>query len=197
MAGWKVFISKPSEFSRRSLRRYASGSKCPKGPFSYHNAEAVIDPQFVATKDDERGLLGPYRLDRRWPKQCDCGYEFQSGDAWQVNVHRLYDTPHDQLYVLRDLPPGAAWEAPWLAAAGSRWAGPDGKAWCIMFPGGVEWVVYGPSSSGKPWDVRGTMPNITVHPSIGLSGVYHGLLKKGIISEDADGRKFPGVPRTA
>lgn len=193
---WKCFITEPSDLACRSLRRYATDSKC-SGPMSYHNISAVIDPEIPAASNKEGGFLKDgYEEDPRWPAKCACGYEFKAEDQWQVNVNRLYKgAPEGKLYVLRELPPGAMWNAHWLDAP--KWQGPDGKAWVVMFPGGHEWVVYGPSSNGKPWKVQGVPPGITVSPSIGILPHYHGFIKGGIISEDADGRKFPGIPRTA
>lgn len=40
------------------------------------------------------------------------------------------------------------------------------------------------------WAVKGTPPNITVHPSINMNGRYHGFIKDGVITDDCEGRKF-------
>jgi len=195
MAGWKLFMTERTKWSRRSLRRYASGSKCTVR--SYHDASVVIDKQIEVPPEKQGGFLkDEYASDSRWPKVCPCGYEFKNDDEWQVNVNALYSGSLDgELYPLRVMPPGAVWEAPWFDH--ERYRGPDGKTWCVMMPGGHEWIIYGPSSDGKPWQVTGTLPNITVAPSIGLRGHYHGFIRNGVITEDADGRKFEGVPRTA
>ncbi len=195
---WKVFIATESAYCRRGLRRYSSGSSCPKGQFSYHNVEVIIDPMLpVAVTDltSKPGEESEFEGDPRWPTHCECGYKFHPEDSWQVNVNHLYEGDGRELFILREAPIGAAWHAPWLDHP--KWSGPDGKAWCVMMPGGNEWIVYGPSANGKPWDVKGTIPNITVSPSIGIKGHYHGFIKHGVISEDVDRRKFEGVPRTA
>jgi len=168
-----------------------------------HDATVIIDPQVQGLQ--EGGLLKyGFENDPRWPKTCPCGYAFQDPDEWQVNVQRLYQgSPDGKLYILRELPPGATWDAPWLAEndkPNGQWTGPDGKAWCVMMPGGVEWIVYSYATGPEPrskWAVQGTVPNITVHPSINLVGIYHGFLKNGIVSEDCEHRKFEGIPRTA
>lgn len=83
------------------------------------------------------------------------------------------------------------WDAWWLKdASPDRYTGPDGKAWCVMMPCMVEWIVYGPSSGGGKWTVTGTPPNISVSPSINLVGLYHGHIVGGIITPDAEGRSF-------
>ena len=41
------------------------------------------------------------------------------------------------------------------------------------------------------WTVHGEPPLITITPSINLVGRYHGFLQNGVISADAEGRKFP------
>ena len=194
---WKCFLTERSELVRRSLRRYAGESKCPAGSVSYHNAEVVIDPELPAVHNEEGGFLRDrFKNDTRWPVRCACGYQYTESDNWQVNVQRLYSgAPDGKLHIIRELPIGAMWDAHWLDVP--KFKGPDGKAWCVMMPGGQEWVVYGPSSNGKPWDVKGTPPDITAHPSIGILPYYHGYIRGGVITEDCDGRKFEGVPRTA
>lgn len=195
MAGWKLFMTERTKWSRRSLRRYASGSKC--NVRSYHDASVVIDPQIEVAPGEQGGFMeGEYKDDPRWPKACDCGHAFQEDDNRQVNVSPLYSgSPDGQLYILREMPPGGVWDSPWFDIA--KYRGPDGKTWCVMMPGGQEWIVYGPSSDGNKWQVTGTLPNITAHPSIGIPGYYHGFIRDGVITEDADGRKFEGIPRTA
>lgn len=204
---WKCFLPLPSEFFRRSLRRYNGNLKCPHPaqqwapgvrPWmgGYHDAEVVIDSEFAAPPEEEGGTLGrEFADDPRWPGRCVCGYEFKPEDHWQANTTRLYrGSPDGKLYVLREFPPGAMWDAPWLEDYGR---GPDGKNWCVQMPCGEEWIAYGPSSNGGKWVVQGSPPNITVSPSIHLVGRYHGFLKGGIVSEDCEGKKFPGVSRTA
>lgn len=194
---WRCFLTEPSDFVRRSLRRYAGGSDCSGSKRGYHNAEVVIDPQAPAAFNKEGGYLkDDYEGDPRWPARCDCGYTFAEEDRWQVNVDRLYrGAPDGDLYIPRKLPIGGLWDARWLDHP--MYKGPDGRAWCVMMPGGQEWIVYGPSSDGKPWAVNGVPPKITVSPSIAIRGYYHGFVKNGVITEDVDGRKFEGVPRTA
>lgn len=193
---WKCFVIEPSELVQRSLRRYASPSTCEAGGNSYHDVEVVIDPELPAAANAEGGFLkDDYEGDPRWPAKCACGYAFKDEDHWQVNVTRLYKGAPAGLCILREAPIGAMWDAHWLDH--DKWKGPDGKSWCVMMPGGIEWIVYGPSSNGSPWDVQGTPPAITVSPSIGIGGRYHGFIKGGVISEDVDGRKYEGVPRTA
>lgn len=194
---WRCFLAELSEFCRRSLRRYAGSKRCSLVPFHYHNADAVIDPEFPAATAKEGGFLpDEYKDDSRWPTHCPCGYAFLQEDTWQVNVDRLYKgCPDGKLYVCRAFPPGAMWTVDWLDS--SLYKGPDGKVWNLMLPGGVEWLVYGPAVGGGKWDVQGVPPSITVSPSINCEGVYHGHVKQGLVSEDCEGRMFPGVPRTA
>jgi hypothetical protein len=195
--GWRCFVVEPSDFCRRSLRRYGTGA-CDRSGLQYHNTEVVIDPQIPAAivKEVMTSGQGDFKGDPRWPVHCECGHEFAVEDHWQVCVKRLYVTPDGRLYALqdRDLPVGAMWDADWLP---DNYRGPDGKAWCVRFPGGHDWLVFGPSSDGHKWQITGTAPQFTARPSIGLTGVYHGFLNDGVISEDADGRAFADLPRTA
>ena len=201
---WKCFLTEPSEYSQKSFRRYSGGSKCDIPKTKIHDAEIVIDPQILASLVEDAGTIPDEddMSDPRWPKVCGCGYKFHVEDSWQQNVTRLYQgSPDGNLYILRDLPIGAMWDAHWLKdATPDRYTGPDGKAWCVMMPGGVEWIVYSYATGPEPrskWAVQGTVPNITVHPSINLVGIYHGFVTSGVISEDCEQRKFEGVPRTA
>jgi len=194
---WRCFLAEPSDFCRKSLRRYAGAKRCPLKPLHYHNIDVMIDPQFPADAATEGGTLpGKHEGDPRWPALCKCGYAFLQEDAWQVNIDRLYKgSPDGNLYIRRELPPGAMWVVDWLDS--NIYKGPDGKAWSLMLPGGAEWLVYGPAGGGGKWDVQGVPPDITVSPSINCEGVYHGFVKQGLVAEDCEGRTFPGVPRTA
>lgn len=196
---WKIFVVEPSPWCRRAFRRYVSGSSCSAG---YHDAKVFVDPRLPEVDFPACGLLptDAQKADPRWPRTCACGYAFAPEDEWQVKVDRLYSgCPDGELRILRDLPIGALWDASWLADTEdgrARYAGPDGKAWCVMLPGQNDWLVYGPSKDGKKWEITGLPPNITAVPSIGAP-TYHGHIQGGVITEDVEGRKFEGVLRTA
>lgn len=61
---------------------------------------------------------------------------------------------------------------------------------------GLEW---GDNPEREGWTVEGSIEDgtITVSPSINIVGTYHGSLARGVLSEDVEGRTYPGVPRTA
>jgi len=65
----------------------------------------------------------------------------------------------------------------------------------VVLPGHTLFVVDGKCYSGEEmyggWTVTGEAPNITVNPSIDITGFYHGFLANGVISDDVEGRKFP------
>ncbi len=181
----------PIERARLSLRRYRSGSEggteaqrtCP-GPMGYHDATAPIDEV-----DDVRDDVGNWKLpsgdlwphdDPRWPTACGCGYQFVTGDAWQLFVDHLWrrlDT--GEIVALRDASVGAMWYADWLP-----WRGPDGRCLCVKTPGG-DWVVDGPATNSDrvpAWTRTGVPPDVTVDGSIG-AGTYHGWLRGGFLVE--------------
>lgn len=215
---WKCFVIARSPYCRLSLRRFTFSKStvgdtnvgfreveklCPKGKGYSHDASVLIAHQVEAGSVHSSGK-GAFQEDSRWPVKCEaCEYVFAEEDQWQVNYDELWKgAPDGKLYTLRDMPPGATWHADWFPEGDPTFAGPDGKVWCVMMPGGVEWIVYGPSrdaqgNAGAKWQVAGAPPAITVHPSIGIGKRYHGFIKGGIVSEDYDGRKFLGVPRTA
>ena len=196
---WKIFIIYDTPFFRREFRRY-SHEKCEKTRAGIHNVSVVIDPQVpsegkvpTSGHPDEEDKNDP-----RWPKACFCGRPFHPEEAWQINHQPLYrGFPDNQLYALRDpgIIPGAMWDAFWLPPA---YAGPDGKRWCVQLPGDTEFLVYGTDSEHhRQWTVTGTAPKFTVSPSINATGVYHGFIQDGIVTEDCEGRLFPNIKRTA
>lgn len=228
---WKMYLIEPTHLCRLSLRRFAYSGKrtignttigfsevdkqCPRGKDYGHDASIVIAEQVEELSGRHAGREG-FESDARWPIKCaSCDYVFDNddrlgmGDPWQVNYDPLWKgAPGEKLYVLRENPPGATWHADWFPDEGpnGEWTGPDGKVWCVMMPGGLEFIIYAYSSQkgpngerlkGPKWIVHGTVPEITVAPSIDITGHYHGYINGGIISEDCESRTFPGIPRTA
>jgi hypothetical protein len=113
-----------------------------------------------------------------WPTHCQCGYEFAPEDNHQVFSESLYarsDT--GDLVTIRNAGPGAIYDAEWLRGR-EQYSGPDGKCLIAICPDGCEWMIDGPASNGPGWTRTGTVPNLTVHPSI-QTGKYHGWLKDG------------------
>lgn len=201
MPGWKCFLVSESKFVRLSFRRFTySGTKDCGG--RGHEAEVMIADRLEHESDRSMGK-GEFAGDPRWPQKCQaCGYSFVEEDQWQVNYCRLFGDAAGRLFRLRETPPGAMWIADWFPDKGpnGQWSGPDGKVWCLMMPGGIEWIVYSYSTGPEPrqkWSVSGTPPLITVSPSINIVGSYHGCVKDGVVSEDCEGRPYPGVERTA
>lgn len=167
----------------RWLRRYSSGSACPR--HGYHNALVPFD-----------GDQEPPREDARWPTTCPCGYTFVAGDPYQLFRERIYRRPDNgDEWPQRDLPVGALYDAEWLHEAttdGRRWVGPDGISLCVVLPGtqphGIP--IDGPASTrddqGKAlWWTRTGDPRrpetLTVSPSIWPNAPHgwHGFLQQG------------------
>lgn len=204
---WRCFMVTPSPFCRRALRRFSMGAKCGEGR-RCHDATVVIDAQYEAPGDVEgRFVPDAFMGDPRWPKACGCGYEFDwMADQSQVVVDRLYQgAAGGKLYALMDLdlPVGAMWDAPWMGED-LGWRGPDGRTLVVRMPSGSDFVVDGPAADDKDavrrggsWARTGTPPVITVTPSINEVGSYHGHIRDGVVTEDTEGRTFPGLERTA
>lgn len=63
----------------------------------------------------------------------------------------------------------------------------------VRLPGGIDFCID--SRADCPggevgWQVSGEPPHITVSPSINVSGVYHGYLRNGEITDDVEGRTY-------
>lgn len=182
------FLVVATDRHRVALRRWSSGdaSPCPVRGSWGHGAFAVVGEVVAAehpTNGDDPGRF-PHD-DPRWPTACEhCGAAFAEGDAWQVF--------HEQVYVradggagehfLRSLPPGAMYDATWLA----HQRGPDGRSLMLKLPDGRLWHIDGPSSNGNGWTRTGDAPRITARPSILThredgSESYHGWLTDGVL----------------
>ena len=201
--GVRCFLIEPTSKDWRYLRRYGHDT-APDG--HYHNTMVKIEDgshTLVAGPDGRKtwrhfapdgspestasGVLIEDRYSRddpRWPAHCACGYEFRPDDQWQLFhevVYRRADTGEEM--DLRNAPPGAMWDAFWLAEMDS-YRGPDGKSLVVKLPNGSEWTIDGPSSQGGHWTRTGEPPNLTATPSI-LSYAcaawpeYHGWLRDG------------------
>lgn len=97
-----------------------------------------------------------------------------------TNLH-IIDPPQDE--PLRSWTysndPGAMWRWPDLDRDGR-------EAWCIVLPNmaGLWWTTYLADKTDPPkmWEVSGTPPNITVHPSIDAGSRWHGWIKDGVMT---------------
>lgn len=190
----ECFFLEPTDRAQVSFRRYASGSDCPKG--YYHNVSVVVDHDIPYVEDNNgRGDIPSdvQKQDARWPAKCDCGYEFKDDDEWQIVTRRFYQrTTGDRARFtlayggLGKAPDGSMWFADWMSARG-----PDDHCLIVRTPGG-DWPVDGKASnSDSGWTRTGTLPKITVSPSIGMgekgSGRYfHAFLRNGFLEPCGD-----------
>jgi hypothetical protein len=192
----RCFLLEPTGKTKHSLRRYASGSTCPSGEMSYHNAQTFVG---VRPVEDAARVLEERtpRDDPRWPTHCGCGYEFKADDSWQDFTRELYrraDTGEEM--TLREAPPGAMYYAPWLSDL-PHYRGPDGRTLIVKCPpDGHDWIVDSRASNctmpqddvHKCWVRHGEAPDITVDKnghtcaagggSI-LTPKWHGFLRNG------------------
>lgn len=178
---------------RQALRRFTSRERdiCPE-PHGYHTAQVPIG--HVTMKDalsqPPSLVTDEMKLDPRWPTHCACGYVFQEEDTWQIFQNQIYAEDNGKEHILREAPPGAMWDATWLP-----YKGPDGKSLAVQTPAGT-WQVDGPSynrgKKGPGWTRTGTAPNITVKPSIGMTGnridrwAFHAFLTNGKLVRCSD-----------
>jgi hypothetical protein len=96
---------------------------------------------------------------------------------------------------------GDMWPAPWLVEQGDKkfWVSTqyerdwEGKRppLVVRLPGNVDFCVdQGMLKTRDGWQVTGSVPRITLSPSINVNGVYHGWIRDGVITDDCEGRKF-------
>jgi hypothetical protein len=201
--GIQCFFIVPNGRARVGLRRYSKRygrGTCPSAGY-YHNAIFYIGEiaanRSEPDKDGDRvwSFGGPHEvphIDGRWPKLCDCGYEFAEFDDWQVWHDPLYQrTDTGEKMTTRDAKPGAMWDAWWYP-----WKGPDGLSLMVRLPNGHDWCIDGRANNctmpqdteHRCWVRHGKPPVITVDKngltcaagagSI-LSGDYHGFLRGG------------------
>lgn len=193
--GVKCFLIVDSGVTQIRLRRYQQGEGCPL-PGKYHNAQSAE----VGRKPHKVGayICGGHvadypKDDARWPKACACGYEFQDADEWQVFSEAIYRAEDGREFTLRDVPPGAMWDAWW---GSEHWKGPDGKSMTVVCPDGTQWCIDARASNctmpedkvHRCWIRHGEPPNLTVDKngvtcaagagSIAVPG-YHGFLQNG------------------
>lgn len=100
--------------------------------------------------------------------------------------HRAEPPQPGELHIVP--PPVAAWTDA-HREVGAMWRWPDGdddgrECWEVQLPGGggLWWTTLRASSDGRTWrtwDVTGTPPKITVHPSINVPGRWHGFITEG------------------
>lgn len=200
------FWVEKTDRQRWGLRRFVSaarGPSCPAG--GDHDALNLVGarkrpPRPVATSDRSR-LPAEVRDRKDWPKRCDsCGYRFKATDTWQVWTDRIYQRPETgEEWTLRDLPPGAIFDAEWLH---DFWVGEDGLTATVVLPVGEPeeipwnasrhmWHVDSEATGGGHWTRTGDPrkpETLTVSPSIaklkaGVPGYYHGFLQDGVLTD--------------
>jgi hypothetical protein len=197
--GVKCFLIEDSGFSKLTLRRYGGGD-CPGGKFSCHNAHSEQIARVPHRVGESRLIKnGPTedfpKGDVRWPRHCECGYEFQDADSCQLFTDTIYKDAAGNEYSLREPVPGMMWDAWWNHDV-PTWCGPDGKSLHVVCPDGHTWCIDSRCSNcGRPqdnvhkcWVRHGEPPNITVDKnghtcSAGAGSIqtpnWHGFLRNG------------------
>lgn len=144
---YPCFFLEETDQTRLLLRRFASGTACPKG--SYHDAMVFLKnvPTRRITEPDGSWHYDshceekPGKDDPRWPLACDCGHLFAPEDTYQLFCDRLYrrlDT--GEIMTLREAPAGALWYGAWLEDWEGIWKGPDGRILMCRTPSG-DWNI--------------------------------------------------------
>lgn len=184
----KVFLIEETDREKVYLRRYRGGDAKPcakSGHYcdgAFFVAEAAIKRTVdgcIAVRDD-----APPASDPRWPLACDaCGVPFAADDPRQLfgrTIYRRPDTGEEML--LKDAPPGAVWNAWWIAERRSArgcgyMVGPDGRSLVVRLPDGSDWMIDSRARNC-------TMPNDLDH----FCWVRHGRPEDGTLHVDKNGR---------
>lgn len=173
----KVFFVEPTDRVKISLRRFSWSTKheCESSNLSYCNAVVPIgEAQAIYSSD---GYLKEQPMvsheDPRWPKRCSaCARPFDEKDPWQVWQDHVYiDIQTGRCWPLRELPPGACYDAHWYP-----WKGPDGRSLTVILPDGTPWCIDGRANNC-------TMPKDDVHKC----WVRHGKPEDGTLHIDKAG----------
>lgn len=203
----KIFFLEPLDVERRWLRRYRRDldHKCASG--SYCNA--MVDFGEGPWKSDKG--WGPPHDDPRWPVKCDtCSQPFSTDDHWQEFANCIYVCRETGMRTtLRDAPPGACWDATWIAEdrdesmRGCAWmTGPDGRCLIVRCPDGHDWIIDSRASNCTMkddnhhwcWVRHGKPENGTLHVdkngktcAAGAGSIqtpkWHGFLHNGFLHE--------------
>ena len=201
--GIPVFFIEPTGDSRYWLRRYSTVREGTCNGRSYHNAQAKFGKHPADADLDQ-----PPHDDPRWPTKCEhCDHQFTEDDHWQILERRIYRRHDDNsvLMLLENAPPGAIWNAEWLADRergdeSRMWIGPDDRALMCKCPDGHDWHIDGQASNctmpddhvHKCWVRTGRPEDGTLHVSKGKpgescaagagsiqTGKWHGFLHHG------------------
>jgi hypothetical protein len=192
------------------LRRYHSSDIKCSGLSGYHDSIVpflVADYPLRAEGESENWCdfekeVMPARTDERWPRHCECGYEFTDSDNWQLFTERLMQrSDGGPLTTMRDAPAGAMWFAWWMkhrnesGLYGCDWDNQTTPELIVRTPGG-SWNIDSRASNctmpqdrtHRCWVRHGEPPNIHVDKSghtcnagAGsiVCGKYHGFLHNG------------------
>ncbi|MFC3833530.1 hypothetical protein [Deinococcus rufus] len=195
----------PTDDFEINLRRY---SPYQEGR-PWHSVSVVIGKEHrpgYPYNGDGRDPTPEEREDPRWPTEHE-GYTFVDTDAWQRNSERLWTLDGSGRFTLDTAPIGACYEAPreWHHAYTAicreyRAVQHERGTYWVKLPNG-HWFsadrIAGNGDGESGWVTTGTLPLITVSPSIsnapGDPTGYHGWLgvngtPVGQLSRDLDGR---------
>ena len=172
----RVFYIEITDKMKYGLRRYGDGP-CPlkNHPKSIHDKTIMIDDVCLHKTS---GDLHDHH-DPRWPKHCDCGYEFKDSDKWirmAHDVYKRYDTGEEMFR--HDAPVGACWDETWWTEDRTYpdfYIGEDGRCLCVRTPGG-DWTIDARASNC-------TMPKDKTHKC----WVRHGRPEDGTLHVDKNG----------
>lgn len=182
----KCFFIEPIPKVTRYLRRFvfSSEDKCT-GNKGYHDFTVLGDVEDLPVDADTGSIIPDDELKKNplWPAKCACGYEFRDEDQWQWGVDRMWKAVESgETFVLDDAPVGAMWYADWMPHTKKA---ADGHCLVVKLPNG-NWNVDGPSRNngvqGSGWTRTGTVPLVTVRPSILMDdskGRFHAFLTNG------------------
>lgn len=198
MSGIKVFWMEPTDLVRVRLRVYRITGETPCGKGCKDTSVGLHEsaPRTAWIEDlpdgchRDRTELVPAD-DARWPTACaHCGVPFVGDDVvrqlWAEQLYR--GSPDGQIYTVRDFPPGAMWNADWLADH-PAFTGPDGLSLHVVLPNRSTWCVDSQCSNcTRPQGVPvPDKPGCTHFERTHYCWVRHGDPRTGDVHVDKNG----------
>ena len=174
---------KETNLVRRSLRCWAYEGRCSHRPNKGVHSRLVTLDEVEFTQHN--GEIPNYEIateNASWPSECLCGYSFNSPKTQRkVLAQRIYEDEDGNHLTMDEFPLGAMWYVHNLVDGSKHWHERGGGPHLFVKTPGGNWDIDNVCKENDGWRRSGEPPLITVSPSINFRGIYHAVLKDGIL----------------